>query len=289
MSDIIDRRPDATTARPAFGRLLKQWRQARNLSQLDLALTSNVSQRHVSFLESGRARPSREMVMQLAATLDIPLRHQNALLLAAGFAPAFRESALSAPELSQVNRALDFMLEKQEPYPASVIDSDWNLLRNNRASRRMYGFLAGLPGPAPAPSPDAPPVNIMHLLLSPDGVRPLVENWTEIVPILIRRSYAEAMVAGRQEEARQFLDSLRKYPDVPSPWLSPRLDEAAPPVVTVRLRRDEVRLNFFSTIATLGTAQDVTLQEIRIESYFPADEATEAQFKRWAAADAKAR
>jgi transcriptional regulator with XRE-family HTH domain len=260
----------------AFGRMLRQWRAKRGASQLELALASDVSQRHVSFLESGRARPSREMVVQLASALAVPLRHQNALLMAAGFAPVYRESDLSAPEMADINRALDFMLEQQEPYPAVVVDRHWNLLRANRANARLFGLLLG---PAPAKQAAAQPPNLLHMMLAPHGLRPLIVNWQELAQYLIRQAYAEALALGSAEEAKALLDRLTAYPDIPRHWHLPRIGEWQPPVLTVNIKKGATELKLFSTIATLGTPQDVTLQEIRVENFYPADENT-ASFLR---------
>ena len=152
----------------AFAARLKWWRERRGLAQLDLANAAEVSQRHVSFLEVGRTAPSREMVLTIAAALDLSLRQQNELLLAAGFAPVWRESALGAPELATVNRALDFMLAQQEPYAAFVVDRRWNLLRANRGGQIMVAFLTDAPPQAPDP---ASPINLADALVAPDALR----------------------------------------------------------------------------------------------------------------------
>jgi transcriptional regulator with XRE-family HTH domain len=166
----------------SFGPRLRWWRERRGLSQLELAGAAGTSQRHVSFLESGRTHPSREMVLRLAAALEVPLRQQNALLLAAGFAPAWRESDLSAPDLAQVDRALDHVLAQQEPFPALVVDGRWNLLRANAAALRLTAFLAG---PTPADPPPGP-VNLAEALVSPDGLRPHIVNWQEVALYFLR-------------------------------------------------------------------------------------------------------
>src|SRR5262245_63478611 len=155
-----------------FGSGLRWWRERRGFSQLDLPGVAETTQRHLSFLESGRASPSREMVLRLAAVLDLPLRQQNALLLAAGFAPAWRESELSAPELAQVNSALDYMLAQQEPYPAFVVDRRWTLLRANAGAGRLVEFLTG-PAPARVPA-TGEPANLAVALVSPEGLRPFI-------------------------------------------------------------------------------------------------------------------
>jgi len=266
----------------SFGRLLRLWRNRRGLSQLELALNSDVSQRHVSFLESGRAKPSRDMVLQLAGALDIPLRQQNELLLAAGFAPAFRARALGTPELGEVNTALDLMLEQQEPYPAVVIDRYWTLQRGNRAAGRFMRFLAGGP-----PVAGAPPLNLMHALLAPNGIKGLVTNWAEVTRALLRTVHADVLAEGPHGEGAKFLESLMAHDGVPDAWRQPQLDDKQMPLLPVRILKDGVALSFFTTIATLGTPRDVTLQEIRIETFYPADAATAALMRRWATAESE--
>jgi transcriptional regulator with XRE-family HTH domain len=257
---------------------LRWWRTRRGLSQLDLAGAAGTTQRHVSFLESGRAQPSREMVLRLAAALDVPLRQQNALLLAAGFAPAWRASDLAAPELATVNQALDYMLAQQEPFPAVVVDRRWNLLRANAGAGRLTAFLTG-PSPAPA-STDA--VNLAESLISPDGLRPLLVNWPDVAVYFLRGVQADAIADGTEETA-DLLRRLLAYPGVPTLSHVPALEELPSPVLAMHFRKGQTSLRLFTTIATLGTPQDVTVQELRIECFFPADEVTSQVFKDWAA------
>jgi transcriptional regulator with XRE-family HTH domain len=261
-----------------FGLRLRWWRARRGLSQLDLAGAGGTTQRHVSFLESGRAQPSREMVLRLAAALDVPLRQQNALLLAAGFAPAWRESDLAAPELAVVNQALDHMLAQQEPFPAVVVDRRWNLLRANAGAGRLMAFLTG-PSCAPAAAGN---INIAEWLISPDGLRPLLVNWPEVVIYFLRGVQADAIADGTEETA-DLLQRLLAYPGVPDFSHVPALEELPSPVLAMHFRKVPTSLRLFTTIATLGTPQDVTVQELRIECFFPADEATSQLFKDWAA------
>jgi transcriptional regulator with XRE-family HTH domain len=262
----------------SFGARLRWWRKRRGLSQLDLAGIAGTTQRHLSFLESGRTRPSREMVLHLATALDVPLRQQNTLLLAAGFAPAWRESALTAPELATVNHALDHLLAQQEPFPALVVDRRWNLLRANAGAGRLTAFLTE---PAPdSPSPGT--VNIAEWLLSPDGLRPLLVNWQEVAIHFLRGVQADASADGTPETAA-LLQRLLAYPGVPALAHVPALEELSSPVLALHFRKGQTSLRLFTTIATLGTPQDVTLQELRIECFFPADETTSQVFKAWAA------
>lgn len=267
--------------RSTFAARLKWWRERRGLSQLDLAHAAEVSQRHLSFLEIDRTAPSREMVLKLAAALDLSLRQQNELLLAAGFAPIWRESPLSAPELATVNRALDFMLEQHEPYAAFVVDRRWNLLRANRGGQRMVAFLTDTPPRAPDP---ANPINLADALVSPDGLRPLIVNWREVALYFLRGVRADALADGTEETAA-LLARLLAYADVPRISDVPALDEPPEPVLSIHFRKADMDLKVFTTLATLGTPQDVTVQEIRIESFFPADTAAATVFKSWAATE----
>ena len=262
----------------AFGPRLKWWREHRGLSQLALAGSAEISQRHLSFLESGRAEPSREMVLRLCAVLDVPLRQQNALMLAAGFAPMWRESNLGDPELAQVDGALDFMLAQQEPYPALVVDRRWNLMRANQAGQRLVGFLTDTPPRAPDPTQ---PVSLADALLAPNALRPLIVNWHEVALYFVRSVRADALADGSGETAA-LLTRLLAYPDVRGLAQSFAIDERHEPVLAIHFRKGETSLRLFTTIATLGTPQDITLQEIRIECFFPADAATGEAFRRWA-------
>jgi transcriptional regulator with XRE-family HTH domain len=262
----------------SFGSRLRWWRERRGFSQLGLAGAAETTQRHLSFLESGRAGPSREMILRLVSALDLPLRQQNALLLAAGFAPMWRESALSAPELARVNSALDYMLAQQEPYPAFVVDRCWNLLRANRGAGQLTEFLVG---PAPANAPSSEPVNLAVALVSPQGLRPFIVNWEEVALYLLRGVQADGIADGTPETA-ELLTRLLAFPGLPA--LSQVLHgEERAPVLIIHFRRGDTSLRMFTTIATLGTPHDVTLQEIRIECFFPVDEATAQIFQGWAA------
>ena len=264
-------------SRPSFGSRLRWWRAHRGLSQLELAHTAGTSQRHLSFLESGRTQPSREMVVQLATALDVPLRQQNVLLVAAGFAPVWRESDLAAPALAQVNAALDYILTQQEPYPAVVVDRRWNLLRANAGAGRLTQFLTG---PAADPSPGV--LNLAEWLLSPTGLRPFLVNWREVALHLIRGIEADALADGTVESAA-LLRRLLALPDLPKPGTVIALDPPSSPVLAMHFRKHEISLRLFTTIATLGTPQDVTLEELRIESLFPADAETASLLRSWAA------
>ncbi len=263
-----------------FGPMLRTWRRRRGASQLALALQSGVSQRHVSFLESGRARPSREMVVQLTTALDVPLRQRNAMLLAAGFAPAYRETNFAAPELLPVRKAIDHILRQQEPYPAIVIDRLWNFIQGNEAATAFTVFL--FEGPPPAPAPGKPP-NILQWLLDPKALRPKIANWEEVARHLVSTTYAEILADGGEPKALAFIEEIMTYPDVPASFRKLRFEERPQPVLTLDYVVGGKSLSVFTTISTLGTPQDVTLQEVRIESFFPADDRSDALFKSLAA------
>jgi transcriptional regulator with XRE-family HTH domain len=266
----VNRVPAAAEGAPVgqVGTLLRHWRAARRVSQLDLALDADVSSRHLSFVETGRSQPSREMVLRLAEALQVPLRERNALLLAAGFAPVYRETDLGAPELREARQAVEFILAQQEPYPAVVVDRHWNLLMANQATQRFLGLFL--------PSPPAGPPNAMRLMFDPRGLRPFVENWEDVAAHLIERVHRDAAGAPPDGETRALLEELLAYPGVPARWRTPQMDRAPAPFLSIAYRKDGLRLSVFSTITTFGTPQDVTLQELRIECFFPADESTRA-------------
>jgi transcriptional regulator with XRE-family HTH domain len=278
MSDVQAlRTPTAGTNGTSFGGLLKGWRGRRGVSQLELALAARTTQRHLSFIESGRAAPSRDMILRLSEALGIPFRQQNALLLAAGYAPAWRERDLSAPDLAMVNTALDFILSQHEPYPAYVVDRHWNLLRANRGAIALTEFLLG-PGPLESP-PE--PVNLAVALMSSAGLRPFITNWPEVAHYFLRSVQIDAQADGAPETAA-LLNRLVALPDVAGLTGKSPADEAQAPVLPVLFQHGDISLGMFTTIATLGTPRDVTLQEVRIECFFPMDEATSAHFRLWA-------
>lgn len=258
----------------AFGRVLRDWRHKRGVSQLDLALAADGSQRHISFLESGRAQPSRDMVLRLATVLDIPLRAQNVLLVAAGFAPMYQERALTDPEMQPIRKALDCMLHQHEPYPAMVIDRHWNLRLGNEAAGRLLTWLMDPHMAHCFPGPDGP-LNLIRLLFHPNGVRPYIRNWQAVAGHLVEHLHREAIIDGQSDATMTLLDEFLSYPDVPRAWHHPNWEALQAPVLTVELAKGDLALDFFTTLTTLGTPHDITLQELRLECFFPADEATE--------------
>jgi transcriptional regulator with XRE-family HTH domain len=265
-----------------FAAALRYWRGKRGVSQLRLSLDAGISQRHLSFLETGRATPSRELVLKLGLVLDIPLRQRNAMLLAAGFAPAYRERSLLDPELAAVMQALDFMLAQQAPYPALVVDRLWNLVMANEPAVGMMRFFLGMPAHAPIPRDGS--VNVLKLILDPDGLRRCLVNWEEVCTDLLHWVQREAMGDGPGSEATRLLDELMALPGIAQAASQPNLDRRALPFLPVQLRKDALTLNLFTTITTLGTPHDVTVHELRLESFFPADAASRAWFEAQAAA-----
>jgi transcriptional regulator with XRE-family HTH domain len=257
-----------------YAAAMKYWRTRRGFSQLRLSAESGVSQRHISFLESGRSQPSRELVLKLGMTLDIPLRQRNVMLLAAGFAPAYQERSLSDPELVAVRQALDFMLEQQSPYPAMVVDRLWNLQMHNGPAATMMSWLLGLPANTKLPS-----VNVIRLTLDPNGLRPCIANWEDVATDLLQWIQREAMGDGPGSEATRLLAELLAMPGVRDAAAAPNLERRALPFLPFTVRKDGTELNLFTTITTLGTPHDVTVHELRLEAFFPADEATAEWFR----------
>jgi len=255
------RRMESTVAQPSgVGPLLREWRSRRRLSQLDLALESGVSARHLSFVETGRSRPSAEMVLHLAEGLEVPLRERNRLLLAAGYAPVFEQHDLDDPEMTPVRDALQQILDGHDPYPAVVVDGSWEMIAANRAIALM---IEGVP-----PELLAPPLNVLRVSLHPDGLAPRILNLAEWRAHLLDRLDRQIALTGN--EALMTLEKeLRGYPGGED--RGGRANELAVPL---RLRTDAGDLAFISTITTFGTAVEVTASELSIESFFPADQAT---------------
>jgi len=264
-----------------FPSRLRWWRGRRALSQLELAMKAGCSQRHISFLELGRTKPSREMVLRLSAALDVPLRQSNELLLAAGYAPVWAETDLSAQALAPIREALDYTLAQQEPFPAVVVDRRWNLLEANRGAVAMVEFLVGPVKPGTA-------VNLADALVAPDVLRPHLCNWSEVVRYFVRSVEADAAADGTAETAALW-ERLLSYRDVRATMSQAPAYGPNAPVLPMHFNKGRTSLRLFTTIATLGTPQDITLQELRIESFFPMDRETRDAFRKWAAPVRKTR
>jgi transcriptional regulator with XRE-family HTH domain len=251
-----------------LGDLLRHWRRVRRKSQLDLAGDALTTPRYLSFVETGRAQPSRQMVVRLARALDVPLRERNALLLAAGFAPLYSAGTLDGPELERVQSALAAMLARHEPFPAVVMDRGWNVLRANAGAARLFGGLL-----APAPMPE--PANVLRLMIEPGPVRDAVSNWDAVVPALLDRARREAVGGVLDAETRELVERLRGRADVAAVLADPPPPHAPAPVVDIRFAFAGAQLGFFSVVSTIGTPIDVCAQELRVEAFFPSDEATQ--------------
>jgi transcriptional regulator with XRE-family HTH domain len=263
---------ELSTGRDSFSLLLKTWRQRRRLSQLELALSSGVSQRHISFLESGRAQPSRSMILQLSETLEVPLRERNEWLTAAGFAPIFRARPLDDPQMNQVMSAVQMMLTNHEPFPAVAIDRAWNI----RLANKAFEMIGTMLGSDLWQRVGGTQRNLMRLFFHPNGIKPYVTNWTAIAPLLWHRAQREAEAFGGHDMKQVLLD-LSQYQDAETLWAAE--DAALVPVLPLEIEKEGVRISLFTVIATFGTAQDVTADELRIESLFPADITTEMLFR----------
>ena len=257
-----------------FGDLLRRWRTVRRVSQLDLALDADISTRHLSCVETGRAQPSREMVLRLAEALQVPLRERNGLLLAAGYAPLYGHTALDTQDLEAARRAVEFLMAQHEPYPVLVMDRYWNTLSMNAGAKRILALFPGCDSVTPHNGP--------RLVFDPKGLRPFIENWEVVAARIIRRVHREAAENPSDETLKGFLDELLSFPGVPSRWRVPDFDGIAPPFLTINYRWNNSTLRLFSALTTLGTALDVALQELRIETLFPADEATRTIVNRLA-------
>ena len=264
--DPAPRQSRGPGTRSAFGQLLRQWRGRRRLSQLALAVEAEISTRHLSFVETGRAHPSRDMVLLLARVLEVPPRARNELLTAAGYAPMYRETELEAPEMAQVRQALEFMLRQQEPYPALVVDGHWNILMTNEGASRLIGLFLD---PAALAAVGRP--NAIRLTYHPHGLRPFIVNWEATAAALIQWLHRDILRGIGDADTRRLLDELLSYPDVPRQWRMLDVDASTAPFLAVELAKGDVRVKFFSTLTSLGVPYDITLQELRVECFFPAD------------------
>jgi len=250
-----------------LGSLLRYWRNMRGKSQLDLSIDTGVSQRHISFVESGRSAPGRQTLLEIAQALDIPLRDRNTLLLAAGYAPIYSEGEWDSAEMQIVTRALRRMLRQHDPYPAMVMDRYWNVLMTNESAPRFINCFidtAARKGPR----------NMLRLMFDPEGMRPFIVNWEHAAKGLFERVYRESVGRVVDETTKELLAALLAYPDVKNEWkTSKSLNDT--PVIPLSFIKDDNVLSYFSMVTTVGTPQNVAAQELRIECMFPADDATE--------------
>lgn len=261
----------ATLALPPVGQLLRQWRQRRRLSQLELATDADISTRHLSCVETGRAEPSRAMLLHLAEQLEVPLRERNALLTAAGYAPLYRERPLADPALAGARQALELVLRSHEPWPALLVDRHWNLVAHNRAVTHL---LAGIDAALLAP-----PLNVLRLSLHPQGLAPRIVNLGDWRAHLLARLLQQVAASGDMVLAA-LLEELRALPLPPGVSAEEQLMPGGGVVVPLQYRTPAGLLSFISTITVFGTPVDITLSELALESFFPADEATAAALRQ---------
>jgi len=255
----------AAAARTPFGGALKLARGLHGMSQLTLALEAGVSARHVSFIESGRSQPSRPMVLRLAEALELPLRESNMLLNAAGYAAHYRERGLEDADLAPARRILEMMLQRHDPFPALVFNRHWDMMMANMGATNLTRLL-DLP-------PIDGPANLLRLVLHPDLLKPYVEDWEAVARDVVLRARREAEPG--DEIAARLFDEVLAYPGVPEDWREPILGPASAPFLNITFNAGGRRLSWITTVTTFGTPQDITLQELRIESFYPADEETE--------------
>ena len=265
-----------TTTQETSGAALKRWRMLRRLSQLDLSVSADVSQRHLSFLETGRAKPSREMIIHLATVLDVPLRDRNTWLHAAGYAAVYSQHGLEEPAMDQVRHALELILEAHAPFPAYVVDRAWTLVMINQPAAALTSMMV---------SPEDAPLfggNIMRLLLHPKGVREFVVNWESAAASLLRRLEREVAERPGDKVLVDLLSEVTAYPDVSGLLSRAEVPTGADLLVPLHMDTPMGEMRFLTTIATIGAPFDVTLEELRLETLLPADAATETLLRKFA-------
>lgn len=245
-----------------FGTVLKEWRGVRRMSQLDLGSMAEVSPRHISFLESGRSNPSREMVLHLTEILEVPRQERNRFLGAAGFAPIFEARDPGSTDMQPVREALAWTLDRHDPFPAIVLDRHWNVLSANRSAAMLFAFMGVDQG-----------VNMIDLFLDPEGVREMVVNWEEVGYYLLTRFRTESAAVGGDTVLDAAIATLAA-----DATLTPPRETPLPPVIPVEIMLGESKVSLVSTIAQFGSAEDIALADQRIELFFPADEATKEMF-----------
>ena len=265
-------KPIAKPAANELGVLLRHWRDLRGKSQFDLSLDTGVSQRHISFIESGRSIPGRQTLLEIAQALDIPLRDRNSLLLAAGYAPIYSDGAWNGAEMQSVTGALERMLRQHEPFPAVVMDRYWDVLMTNEAAPRFFNCFIDM-------AARKTPRNLLHLMFDPNGMRPFIANWEAVAKSLFQRVYRESVGRVIDDRTGALLAALLAYPDVKTEWKNP-VELSAMPVIPIGFVRDGEVLSYFSMVTTVGTPQTIAAQELRIECMFPADAATEARHRK---------
>jgi transcriptional regulator with XRE-family HTH domain len=272
MNSVQSKNGYHANVRNELGPLMRYWRGKRGMSQLDLSVDAGISQRHISFIESGRSVPSRQALMGIAQVLDIPLRERNLLLQAAGYASIYSDNPLDASEMHSLRKALERMLRQHAPFPAIVMDRYWNVIMANDYATRFFNCFADM-------SARTGPRNMFHLIFDPEGMRPFVNHWEQTAHSLIQRIYRESLGRVIDEKAQELLNALLTYPDVKLEWKIPNQSTTGSnaPVVPLSFSKDGMALNYFSMVTTVGSPQTISAQELRIECMFPADDSTETK------------
>jgi transcriptional regulator with XRE-family HTH domain len=255
-----------------LGELLRHWRDLRGKSQFELSLDTGGSQRHISFIESGRSVPSRQILTEIAQALDIPLRDRNTLLLAAGYAPVYSEGAWNAEEMKSITSVLERMLRQHEPFPAVVMDRYWNVLMANESTPRFFNSFTEL-------AVKKSPRNILHLMFDPERMRPFIANWENVAKSLFERVYRESVGRVVDEKTKELLAALQAYPGVKADWKSSKASAGGPtmPMIPIGFVKAKKVLSYFSMVTTVGTPQTIAAQELRLECMYPLDEETEME------------
>jgi transcriptional regulator with XRE-family HTH domain len=252
-----------------FSAVLKYWRGLRGMSQLDLALAADVSARHISFLETGRAQPSREMVLTLGSTLDVPMREQNTMLRAAGCEDVYAEPGLDGKLAAPISHALELMLSQQEPFPMVVMNRRYDVVRTNHSAQKMLSQIIA------EPEALVPPLNAFKVLFDPRLARPFIVDWERVGRAMLSRLHREALHRREDNSLSELVDEILALPDVPAAWRQPDFSADSQAAFSVRMKRDDLELAFLTTLTKFSAPQNITLEELQIESYFPLDEATE--------------
>lgn len=254
-----------TTSRGMFASLLKYWRGKRGWSQLDLATTSQVSAKHISFLETGRSKPGEDMVLLLANTLDLSMRDQNDMLRAAGYEPLYEEPELDALEDEEVTNALEMMMRRHNPYPMIVMNRCYEILRMNRSAERIWSLV----------SPEEEVTNAMLALFDPAQLRPYVVGWEAAAREMVARVYRACIHNPQDSESRELLEQMLSFPGVPESWRRPNLGRRSRAAFSLEFELEGARLKFLTTVMSFSAPQNITLQELQIESYYPLDGVTQ--------------
>lgn len=259
-------------ATPIFASMLKQWRQHRHISQLDLACEAGVSQRHVSFLETGRANPSRQMVLALASSLDIPLRERNSLLQSAGFSAAFSEGSLDQDSHQIFRDALQQNLDHAEPFPALVLDGKWNMIMANTAALRFFGqFVDPIAANVAIGNPER--YQIVRLCLHEQGLQPFIVNWQDLVATYLSRARRALLANPQDQHLPVLIDEIVNHPLAPDDWRTAWSANPTPAVEMI-LKKDGQEYHLFTMLAHFGAPTDITLEELSLEMFYPANEET---------------